>query len=336
MVIESSLKQCPRCAEGVRRDATRCRYCQLDLVDPPSGELIARWIRSNPTLTLSLTTFLYVVFQIYKTGEFEVNTTVDLLRASGLTTILVGVLLGQLPIELLLLSLVACWWLIMNSPPPPAASPPTGPPRRPRLTTNDPRTTPLILLGALLVLSFYTCPWPFFLISTILTFVALVVAFRRNRNSRPAGTYTRRLIAIMIIGGFIILVQRPTTWAPSESVTTSDRGTIVGYVIADDGRWTTVLTPRWTDRLPSGENSLQVIPTDQIIAREPCAIDFFEARLLSRMLRLRPVQFIEMIGKGVIPQPLTPPCPSIGGMSTKVDWPAEILDADVGAEPRSS
>jgi hypothetical protein len=306
---EMQVKRCPRCAEDVRLEATRCRHCHFELVDPPSGELIRQWIRANPTLTASLATFLYVVFQIYKSGDFEVNTTIELLRAGGLTSILLGVLLAQLPIELALINLVCCWWLIAVTPAGQVGKVPSESGLRTRLATNDPRTTPFVLLGALLVLSFYSSPWPYFLSSLLLSMVTGTIALRRNNRSRPAGTYTRRLITVFIFAAFLLLLQRPTTWTPSERVTTIDQGTIVGYVIADDERWTTILTPRSTGKLSPGENSVRRISTQQITDRQPCALEFIETRLFPPALRFRSVQIIEVVNKKALPQPLTPPCP---------------------------
>lgn len=304
---DAAVKRCPRCAEEIRREATMCRHCLLPLEDPPSGEFISRWIQANPALTASLATFLYVVFQIYKSGEFEVNTTVELLRAGGITSILVGVLLVQLPVELVLLCLVGCWWLIGVAPARRVAAP-AGAGRWPRLTTGDARSTPLVLIGAVLVLSFYTNPWPFFLLSVGVAAVAVALAFRPGGGGRAAG-HTRRVIAVLVGLAFLILVQRPTTWAPSESITTEDQRTIVGYVVADDGKWTTVLTPRWTGRLTPGDNSVRRIPTESITRREPCALEFLEARLFDQVLRLRPAQLPGVLRDGALPRPLTPPCP---------------------------
>jgi hypothetical protein len=318
MARMGALKSCPRCAEEVREEATMCRFCQYDFEPPPpNGAAVSRWVRSHPTLVVSLVTFLYVAFQIHKAAEFEVNTTVELIHAGGLTTVLIGVLLVQLPIELLLFTLVTAWWVIATTPvPEPAIRPaterkPTRSRPVPRLAglAGDPRTPPKALLVALLVLSFYISPWPMFLLSAAVAAMAVTVAHRSGRGRVLGTRYARRAIGVLGAIALLILIQRPTIWVPAESVTTTDHGVIVGYVIAEDGQWTTLLTPRWTGRAQPGGGGVFRQATSRITARQPCAIDFLEARLFDRVVRLRPVQLLGAVPDGALPESLTPPCP---------------------------
>jgi predicted RNA-binding Zn-ribbon protein involved in translation (DUF1610 family) len=303
-----TVKRCPQCGEDIRQAATKCRHCAYDFTGPREGEAISRWIRSNPTLTLSLATFLYVSFQIFKAADFEVNTTVELLRAGGLTSILVGVLLQQLPLEIMLLSLAGCWWLISSARGVPAWGASDGA-RGSRVIPDDPRTGPVAFLVAVLVLSFYASPWPLFLLSTVLTTVAVAVAYRRREGRRPIGRYTRRILVLISVLSFLALVQRPTIWVPAEAITTTDHGTIVAFVIADDGTWTTLLTPQWSGYLPTGHNSVARERTENITSRQLCAMYLLEAQLFSRVIRLRPVQIIPAISQRSLQDPLTPRCP---------------------------
>jgi hypothetical protein len=158
--IVDSLMRCPQCAENIRREATKCRYCQSEISQPSGSAFIGRWIRSHPALAVSLAGFLYVAFQIHKAADFEVMTTVELLRAAGVTAILTGVFRVQLPFELLLLTFAACWWLISAVPATPRKM--IGPRSVKHLgwIVKDPRTAPQVILAALLILGFYTSPWP--------------------------------------------------------------------------------------------------------------------------------------------------------------------------------
>lgn len=300
MARMGEFKPCPRCAEEIREEATRCRFCQADFEPPRNGTAISTWVRSHPAMVVSLATFLYVAFQIHKAADFEVNTTVELLHAGGISTVLVGVLLVQLPIELLLFTLAAGWWLMAVKPP--AAPPATRP-------AVDPRTPPKLVLAVLLVLSFYTSPWPMFLISAAVAGFATAIAHRSRRGRILQPTYARRALGVLAVVSLLILVQRPTIWVPAESVTTTDNGVLVGYVIAEDGQWTTLLTPRWTGRAQPAGGSVFRQSTSRITARQPCAFDFLEAQLFDRVIRLRPAQLVGAIPDGALPESLTPPCP---------------------------
>jgi hypothetical protein len=301
----SDLKRCPRCAEDIRPEATRCPHCQADFDGASQGDSLGQWLQGHATTMASIATFLYVAFQIYKAADFEVNTTVEILRAGGLTSILIGVALVQLPFELILLVLAGCWWL-MSSVPRTGQSEKLN--RRGQLVVrNSLGIPPRVFLAVLLILSFYTSPWPLFLLSLIICAVVWIAAATGSATDRRLAR-TRRGIAVLGTVAFFIMVQRPTIWVPAESITTADDETIVAYVISEDEPWTTLLTPSWTGYLQPGENSMRRVQTDKIVSRKPCAISFLEAKLFDRVLRLRPAQLITAINQHALPQSLTPPC----------------------------
>ena len=93
--------------------AKRCPRCLTDL-DKANGTTVA-WLVGNLTVVIPTVTFLYVAFQVFKAADFEVNTAVELVRESGITTILVGVLLVQLPMELWITVLVVSAWLVRRN-----------------------------------------------------------------------------------------------------------------------------------------------------------------------------------------------------------------------------
>jgi hypothetical protein len=258
---------------------------------------------------VSLAGFLYVTFQIYKAADFEVMTTVELLRAGGISDILIGVFLVQFPFELLLITLAVCWWLISAVPATPREITVPRSMRHPGWIAKDPRTPPQVILAALLILGFYTTPWPLYLVAAVATVIAVTIAHRRRATNGRVGARMRRTLIVISGLVFIIMVQRPTIWVPLESITTSDRGTLVAYVIAEEGPWTTLLTPQWTRQLEPGQNSVLRERTDRVTARKLCAVDLLEARLFTRVLRLRPAQLISAVQQRAVPEPLTPPCP---------------------------
>jgi hypothetical protein len=300
-------KRCPSCAEDIRVEAVRCRHCRSDLPRPGGDAVFRGWIRAHEGLIIALATFLYAALQVYKAADFEVNAMKELLTSAGPTTIIVGAFLIQLPLELLLLSLTCCWWLTSIART--VRDPDSASRRMLRRGADDARNLPEVVLAALLVMSFFTSPWPFFLLSCALSVISVLLAHSRNAASGAIGLNIRRSIVAVGVFAFIYLVQSPTMWLSIESVTTKDRGTLVGYVVSEDGQWTTILTPRWLGRAAPGDNILTRIRSDTVAAREPCAATMAEARLFSPLLRLRPVQLVPASRQGHLPPPRTRPCP---------------------------
>lgn len=300
----SRRKRCPRCAEEVRAEATRCRFCQYEFDGDTEGVVVNNWVRSHPGVITSVAMFLYVAFQIHKAGDFEVVTTVELLHSASLPTILAGVLLVQLPLELLIVAIAASWWLFAAGTMVDEAS---TQPRRHMLT--DPRTFPQTVLACVVLMSFYTSPWPFFALAFSVGLAATVLARRRKPYGRRLSMWAPRALATSIALLFLIMVGRPTTWVPAEAVTTAGGETIAGYVVSADGDWTTVLTPKWTNRLEPGQNSLRRVPTKDVVARETCRFSFSDNENFADMTRLRTLQLITVVFGGPHPVGLTPPCP---------------------------
>jgi hypothetical protein len=274
-----------------------CHYCRSAVRDPGESRVFGDWLRSHSTLTVSLATFLYVAFRVYEAADFDVNNMLRILHANGLSSILVGVLLVQLPAELLLLTLAACWWLYSAASDAALTSHPNG---RAHFTAGS-RTLPLLLLAALVALSYTIIPWLFFLASLSVIAITIVISFRvmtpkhgpAPPNATPASTRPRRITlrrSLLSIGVVVLLyaISGPAIWVDAENITTSDNGNIVGYVIDDSGSWTTILTPTWTGYLHQG-NSVTMEETDHIVKREPCAITIPQPSILGIKM-YRPIQ----------------------------------------------
>lgn len=297
-------QRCPECAEDIRTEATKCRFCGTRFDELREPELISRWIRTNSTLALSLTTFLFVVFQVAKASGFEVNTIEELLHSSGLASIVIGVLVAQLPLLLMLLSLASSWWIL-------AASRATRlreitPARTSRLDhrtrTADPRIPPLLFLVSLFIVSFYTTPWPLFLFSTAAAVSSSWLSYRREAGHPDAQRTDRRVRRALVACSLfflLIMLQRPTIWFASERLDTSEHTTVVGYVINGGDGWVTLLAP---------DHRIIRLRAETIVGRRPCALEFAEGRLFGRVLRLRPIQLPSAVRRGDIPKSLTPAC----------------------------
>ena len=117
------------------------------------------------------------------------------------------------------------------------------------------------------------------------------------------------MLAAVALFFLYLTIERPAIWVPLESVTTTDRGTFIAYVVAEEGGWTTMLTPRWLDRPRPGPGSVFREQTDHITARQTCSLDIYDAQTFSRALRIRAYQVITVVRQGKLPPALTPPCP---------------------------
>jgi hypothetical protein len=306
--VSEQMRICPRCAEEVRYAAIVCRHCRFEFDATPDTQRYGRFFTAHATLAVSVAAFLYAVFQAYKVSDFEQPG--ELLRSAGLTTILVGVFLVELPLIVILGVLGMCWMLISaaRSERVLARYGPSG--ERSRVP-SDPRTVPTFLIAALLVIAFYTTPWTIFLLSLVIYIGTLLIAYRRHRRERALGRYTRWLIVVVALFFAYFLLEREAIWVPEETVVTTNQGTIVAFVIQADETWTTLLTPQWAGIHRPDRDIVSRIRTTDVITREPCARDYFEGSYLPRSARLRPVQLwsVYVVNHGVLPEPLTPRCP---------------------------
>jgi hypothetical protein len=274
-------RACPRCSEQIAAVATRCRYCLTDLKDDSGSE---HWLRSNLAYAVPIATFLYVAFQVFKAADFEVNTAVEVVRESGVSAVFVGVFLVQLPLELLITSLVVSAWLM----------------------TTRPAQRNVVLFGLpLIALGVVVSPWLLALFS-VLALVAAAVGSARSVRTRKVIAVAELAIAAVLAA---YLLSRPTIWVAAEEIETAHHGTVVGYVLSDDGSLTTVLTPTWTHRLPPGQNSLIRMPSGDIRRRSLCAIDFEDAKVAGSAWHVRTYQLLSGWFNHRWIKPLTPPCP---------------------------
>jgi len=253
----------------------------------------ARWLDQHFAVALSLATFLFVVFQVAKEAGFQINTVVALIKAESLASIVIGVLIAQLTLFVMLLTLVSSYWLLSAAGARRASVDDTATSRR-----TDIRIVPLLLVIGLLLIGFYTTTWPLFIILMALVVPVVVWAYRHEAGA-GGGKVLRwvTIVAIVIVG--LLMMARPSIWLPAENISTTDRGLVVGYVVEDQGGWTTILTPT---------HQLLRERSDAIDGREVCALGSLESRLFNQLWRLRPEEALAAWVHGALPEPLTPPC----------------------------
>jgi hypothetical protein len=301
-------KSCPKCALDIRTTAKRCHHCLSDLEDDQGSS--RKWLTSNLTYIVPIVTFLYVAFQVFKAGDFEVNTVVDLIRESGITTIFIGVILVQLPMELLISTLVGSAWLVYQ-----------GKARVLRKTSlragSEAQSRRPVTYAALIglppvALAIVISPWPFVVGSVIALGLALLVVGRRDRTAPMTAPQKGFVITVLAVAALLgaYLLSLPTIWMAAETLQTTSHGTIVGYVVSSDGKWTTVLTPSWTHQLPHGRNSLIRLDTTDVTKRTLCSIDFQDAKSFGMTLHLRAFAIPSFLLGQRPATALTPKCPS--------------------------
>jgi hypothetical protein len=271
-------KRCPSCAGDIPLDARVCRYCASAL--GPPADPVAAWIAAHFTLALSLVTLLFIAFELARVSGSETATILALIKAAGPAQIITGVLISQFSLLLSILVVASAWWF---------SSRPGGM-----------RLVPLAVFAGLVFVAFFTVPWPFFVTPTVLSGYFMILSSERSR--RRGRTWPRKggvtgwiiLVVIAVLG--VMLLLRPSVWLPPENVTTTDRGVLVGYVVGDEGAFTTLLTP---------SHDIIREKSDRITGREVCALGSSRQRPTYRM---RPLQALGALFTARYPTALNPPC----------------------------
>ena len=90
----------------------------------------------------------------------------------------------------------------------------------------------------------------------VIGFIVLMEVVKRGvLKPGTARTITSVVLETLLIAALYLLFFRTGMWLPGEAIEVEDRQQIVGYVLADDDRWTTILIEdgRLIELLPSGE-----------------------------------------------------------------------------------
>lgn len=164
--------------------------------------------------------FAFVVIKVYRVARLDTGTALALLSSSGVASVALGALLTVLPALLSYLSFYLFQFAVSDH------------------GTRALRRSALEVVAAALILWSFLLPWTGLIVQLgVLTalFVFARVARRRGWDWMNFDWLT--LVFVLIASTFIT----SRMWLPAEEVRTKSAGTITGYVLATDERWTTLL-----------------------------------------------------------------------------------------------
>jgi hypothetical protein len=165
---------------------------------------------------LSALVFVIVSVKVYRASGQEATTTVAIVASADSVALLKGVILTLLPGFLAGLTAASMWWW--------AGVLPAQPADRPGAARAALRSPQAVLVGALVVMAFYTIPWTVFLGLFLPVAGAAFVLVRESRGRELRATAHLRsalrtfgLGAAAVSIGFLTL--SPSVWLPLRTIT---------------------------------------------------------------------------------------------------------------------
>lgn len=232
------LKICPFCAEAIPAAASKCRHCGEFLQKRPEG--IGAFAKKHVTLLVSLGLSSLVVMKLLLASHYNTSTALTLLQEAGAARVIMGQLLSLLP--MLLMGTAAVGFVYA-----------TGQAR----TTA--RKVAQIVSACILGVGVLLLPWSAAIYWGVLWVGLLIWVARRGADRFMRGT-----IAGIAVAFLIVLLIDDHVWLPPESLEVRTRDPIVGYVVGDQGGWTTIL----------GEAHRQIIRvrSESLVSRRVCRL----------------------------------------------------------------
>lgn len=236
----------------------------LPYLDTPFAQVLLR----HPARTLAMAGTLAVTYKILIAARFDTSIAMAIASAGPPPTLLLGVLIGALPA---LMPLVIGWGVGSVL-------------ARQRLGQPWGGSLLLFALGTMLALAIL----PFAQVLSLAGVLGLWVAtepvgrfFERRlerRVERPAvmprprrGSGRALVEGVLLVGVTLWVLVYPSMWLPQEVISVEGSGSRVGYVVAIDGGWATLL--RESDR------SIEYVRESAISSRTLCRPSGFKPTL---------------------------------------------------------
>jgi hypothetical protein len=233
-------------------DAVKCRFCG-EFVRPRASRF-SDLIRQHIGLVLAFTTSIWVVFKLLSVCRYRPVTALALLQAAGVTNVLSGMFVMNVSLVLFGAAATLLYLLIGFGP------------------TPVPPLAWIVLLGAMALVALLLVPWTAALgLLVTVGFVgtsAWISTSARVRRAWKAPAVRSptlpRIAAISYVAITVLITLTSQMWLPSGRIETRDDDVLVGYVVSDDGFWTTVLREK--------NRTIVRIPADSILTRQVCEL----------------------------------------------------------------
>jgi hypothetical protein len=264
---------------------------------PPTANEVALLFLHLP-LFATISAFLFLAIRVGRVSGSDPGTTLTLLRAAGLASVLVGTLIAFLPA-------LAMWTVVVLN----------AVERRDDVTETQ-RRWAIAAEGAVVTVATLLMPvWSAALIwaVVILFLVQAIRRKRRRQRGEPDSNERAFLIdwAAVATGSLAALFFTADPWLPAEIVVPLGKGPEVAYVVESDSVWTTLM-------LNDGR-TIQILRTEDIESRSVCDLNGGGNRSLLDLLDSDPSDNPRCPDKGSETQPsptLSTPVSPSGGAST--------------------
>lgn len=120
-----------------------------------------------------------------------------------------------------------------------------------------------VLFASAVILALFTVPWTWFIVSAVLGSALALFSWSRHRQAKtPVNATGPPAWAFVFLLLLVLAVSQDGAWLPTERIVVSDTPH-VGYVLNDQGRWTTVLVEE--------TRTLLVVQSSEVSERTVCA-----------------------------------------------------------------